>query len=87
MKLTLKEVNLLRVAPLVGAMALCSILSACNTVAGVGKDLKNGGESLQQTADNEKYRNSVQAKRTSYPRRTMYVQDGPSRKTVYVQDR
>lgn len=30
---------------------LCLALTACNTVAGVGKDLQKAGEAIQKSAD------------------------------------
>jgi entericidin B len=40
---------------LIGLIALCAIqLTACNTVEGVGKDIKKAGESIEKAGDNGK---------------------------------
>lgn len=31
-------------------LAACAMVSACNTVQGIGKDLERGGEKVQETA-------------------------------------
>ena len=31
-------------------LAACAVLSACNTVQGIGKDVERGGEKVQETA-------------------------------------
>ena len=30
--------------------AMCSLLAACNTIGGVGKDIKKGGEVIEKAA-------------------------------------
>ncbi len=39
--------------PLLGLLAILVVLSVtgCNTVRGVGKDLKKGGEAIERAAD------------------------------------
>ena len=32
------------------AFALIAVLGACNTVSGIGKDLKKGGEAIEKAA-------------------------------------
>lgn len=41
---------------LVGMMLVCGALmvSACNTIEGVGKDVKSAGDTVAKTADNSK---------------------------------
>lgn len=31
-------------------LALCFVLAGCNTVKGVGKDIKKGGEAIEKSA-------------------------------------
>ena len=31
-------------------LAACALVSACNTIEGMGKDVERGGEKVQQTA-------------------------------------
>jgi predicted small secreted protein len=35
---------------LLGIVAMAALLSACNTVEGIGKDLKKGGEAIEKSA-------------------------------------
>lgn len=35
---------------LVLTLAACALVSACNTVQGIGKDVERGGEKVQETA-------------------------------------
>lgn len=37
-------------AAICGVMLAMSLLSACNTVQGLGKDLEKGGEAIQKVA-------------------------------------
>jgi entericidin B len=39
-----------RKAALIFVLAACTFVSACNTVAGIGKDVERGGEKVQETA-------------------------------------
>ncbi len=32
----------------------CMLLAGCNTMAGTGKDIQNGGQKLENAADNAK---------------------------------
>ena len=34
--------------------AMCALLAACNTIEGVGKDIKKGGEVIEKAADKAK---------------------------------
>jgi predicted small secreted protein len=34
---------------ILGAVALIFVLSACNTVQGIGKDIKKGGEAIEKS--------------------------------------
>ncbi len=36
---------------LVALIAMCALLAACNTIEGVGKDIKKGGEVIEKAAD------------------------------------
>lgn len=33
-------------------LALCLLLSACNTINGMGRDIQKGGEKVQEAAQN-----------------------------------
>ena len=35
-------------------VAACVLLAACNTIEGVGKDIKKGGEVIEKAADKAK---------------------------------
>ena len=35
-------------------LAFATVLSACNTMEGVGKDIKRGGEKIENAADHNK---------------------------------
>ena len=37
-------------AALILVLAACALVSACNTIEGIGKDVERGGEKVQQTA-------------------------------------
>lgn len=39
-----------RFATIAGLLLAMSLLSACNTVQGLGKDLEKGGEAIQKVA-------------------------------------
>ena len=39
---------------IVFAIAAVLLLAACNTVEGVGKDIKKGGEAIEKAADKHK---------------------------------
>lgn len=42
------------------ALFILTVLSACNTVEGMGKDMERGGENMQDTAREQKYKNDQQ---------------------------
>lgn len=47
--------KLFRLAMLISVMAVASLgLSACNTMEGLGKDIKQAGQSLENAADRKK---------------------------------
>ena len=35
-------------------IAMCALLAGCNTIEGVGKDIKKGGEAIEKAADKAK---------------------------------
>lgn len=35
-------------------LAIASLVTACNTMEGVGQDIQHGGESLERSADSHK---------------------------------
>ena len=35
-------------------ISACALLAACNTIEGVGKDIKKGGEVIEKAADKAK---------------------------------
>ena len=39
-----------RKVALILVLAACALVSACNTIEGMGKDVERGGEKVQQTA-------------------------------------
>ena len=39
-----------RKVALILVLAACALVSACNTIEGIGKDVERGGEKVQQTA-------------------------------------
>ncbi len=43
-----------KLAALLGMLAFVASLTACNTVAGVGKDVEKAGEGVQNAADKAK---------------------------------
>jgi entericidin B len=43
-----------RILILASAVTLCFAVSACNTTAGVGKDLKSAGKEIEKTAEGAK---------------------------------
>lgn len=41
-------------ARIIAAIALLFVLAGCNTIEGVGKDVKKGGEAIEKAADRHK---------------------------------
>jgi predicted small secreted protein len=36
--------------PFVGIVAIAALLAGCNTVQGIGKDIRKGGEAIEKSA-------------------------------------
>lgn len=43
-----------RIAVLAAVLGAMTMVAACNTVEGVGQDLKSGGKAIERTADDAK---------------------------------
>lgn len=41
-----------KILSILSLVAVCGVLSACNTIAGAGKDVERGGEHVQDAARN-----------------------------------
>jgi predicted small secreted protein len=50
----IKETDMTRFLALLAAMAIASMLTACNTVEGAGKDVKATGQAVENAADKAK---------------------------------
>ena len=45
----------LKTTIILGLVALATALSACNTTAGAGKDIKSAGKAIERTAEDAKH--------------------------------
>jgi predicted small secreted protein len=50
----IKETDMTRLLALLAACAIASMLTACNTVEGAGKDVKATGQAVENAADKAK---------------------------------